>query len=216
MTEINAFVPFDKVDYEDEDSDDEHPDDGQEEAESSELLEEGSSESPPQSQRKNASKQQNVDSEDMEMRSNSVLRISSIIEDYKYDTEDGLWCEVCTWRIIRGSCQFSAVVINNTAGFVLQLTMVLPISKVHIDLTSVVVKQAQNAVVMETKGITRCLLNEVTTKQGNKELILNTEGINMQELFKYTDVSPENFTWPLTSMVSLLLIMGVFSFFFCL
>lgn len=72
--------------------------------------------------------------------------------------------------------------------------MVLPVSKVHVDLTSVVVKQARNAVVMETKGITRCLLNEVTTKQGNKELMLNTEGINMQELFKYTDVSPVHVT----------------------
>lgn len=156
-----------EVDYESEEgegdgSDEEHAEDRQEEAGSSDLQEEGSSESSPQSQtqRNNASKPL-TDSQDGDMRINSVLRLSSVIEDYKYDTEDGLWCE---------------------------LTMVLPISKVHIDLTSVVVKQAQNAVVMETRGITRCLLNEVTTKQGNKELILNTEGINMQELFKYTNI----------------------------
>lgn len=65
----------------------------------------------------------------------------------------------------------------------------LPVSKVHFDLTSLVVAQAQNAVVMETKGITRCLLNEVTTKQGAKEQVLITEGINMQEMFKHGDVS---------------------------
>lgn len=65
----------------------------------------------------------------------------------------------------------------------------LPVSKVHFDLTSLVVAQAQNAVIMETKGITRCLLNEVTTKQGPKELVLNTEGINMQEMFRHGDVS---------------------------
>lgn len=70
-----------------------------------------------------------------------------------------------------------------------QVTLVLPVSKVHFDLTSLVVAQAQNAVIMETKGITRCLLNEVTTKQGAKELVLNTEGINMHEMFKHGDVS---------------------------
>lgn len=67
--------------------------------------------------------------------------------------------------------------------------MVLPLTKVHFDLTSVVVKQAQNAVIMETKGITRCLLNEVTTKEGKKEMVLNTEGINMHEMFRHADVS---------------------------
>ena len=49
--------------------------------------------------------------------------------------------------------------------------------------------QAQNAVIMETKGITRCLLGEVTTKDGAKETVLNTEGINMPEIFKHGDVS---------------------------
>lgn len=68
--------------------------------------------------------------------------------------------------------------------------MVLPVTNVHFDFTSVVATQAQNAVIMETKGITRCLLNEVTTKEGVKELVLNTEGINMYEIFKHSDVSP--------------------------
>lgn len=46
----------------------------------------------------------------------------------------------------------------------------------------------QNTVVHETKGITRCFLNESTNKKGERELILNTEGINLSELFKYSDV----------------------------
>ncbi|TST60384.1 DNA-directed RNA polymerase I subunit RPA1 [Bagarius yarrelli] len=95
------------------------------------------------------------------MRVNKVLQISSSIEAYKYDEQNGLWCEV---------------------------TLVLPVNKVHFDLTSLVVAQAQNAVISETKGITRCLLNEVTTKTGAKELVLNTEGINMQEMFNHGDV----------------------------
>ncbi|KAL6479964.1 hypothetical protein MHYP_G00109970 [Metynnis hypsauchen] len=92
------------------------------------------------------------------MRVNRVLQISSSIEGYKYDHQNGLWCEVI---------------------------LALPVSKVHFDFTSLVVAQAQSAVIMETKGITRCLLNEVTTKAGTKELVLNTEGINMQEMFRH-------------------------------
>lgn len=61
-------------------------------------------------------------------------------------------------------------------------------SKVHFDLTSVLSSLAQNAVIMETKGLTRCLLSETTTKTGEKETVLNTEGINIHEIFKYSDV----------------------------
>lgn len=64
----------------------------------------------------------------------------------------------------------------------------LPVSKVHFDLTSVLSTLAQNAVIMETKGLTRCLLSETTTKTGEKETVLNTEGINMHEMFKHSDV----------------------------
>lgn len=64
----------------------------------------------------------------------------------------------------------------------------LPVSKVHFDLASVLSTLAQNAVIMETKGLTRCLLSETTTKTGEKETMLNTEGINMHEIFKYSDI----------------------------
>lgn len=123
---------------------------------SQEVSEEGSTES---QQRVNS--EQPKGSSQGSVRINSVLQLSAAIEDYKYDTKKGLWCE---------------------------LTLVMPITKVHFDLTSVVVKQAQNAVIMETKGITRCLLNEVTRKDGSKEMMLNTEGINIHEMFKYADI----------------------------
>lgn len=67
----------------------------------------------------------------------------------------------------------------------------LPLSKVHLDLTSVVTTLAQNAVILETRGLTRCLLSETTTKSGQKETVLNTEGINMHELMKHSDVRME-------------------------
>lgn len=96
-----------------------------------------------------------------EMRINTVLASSNVIEGYSYDYVNELWCEV---------------------------ELALPVSKVHFDLTSVLSSLAKHAVVMETRGLTRCLLSEVTTKSGEKETILNTEGINMHELFKYSDI----------------------------
>lgn len=96
-----------------------------------------------------------------QMRVNSVLESNPAIERYCYDYQHELWCEV---------------------------ELVLPVSKVHFDLTSVLSTLAQNAVIMETKGLTRCLLSENTTKTGEKETVLNTEGINMHEMFKHSDI----------------------------
>ncbi|XP_059201503.1 DNA-directed RNA polymerase I subunit RPA1 [Centropristis striata] len=96
-----------------------------------------------------------------QMRINSVLESNSAIERYSYDEQQELWCEV---------------------------DLVLPVSKVHFDLTSLLSTLAQNAVIMETRGLTRCLLSETTTKSGEKETLLNTEGINMHELFKHSDI----------------------------
>lgn len=73
--------------------------------------------------------------------------------------------------------------------FLSKVDLALPVSKVHFDLTSVLTTLAQNAIIMETKGLTRCLLSETTTKTGEKETVLNTEGINMNEIFNHSDVS---------------------------
>ncbi|XP_054647191.1 DNA-directed RNA polymerase I subunit RPA1 isoform X2 [Dunckerocampus dactyliophorus] len=95
------------------------------------------------------------------MRVNSVLSSNSAIEGYRYDSKHELWCEV---------------------------DLALPLNNVHFDLTSVLSTLAQSAIIMETKGLTRCLLSESTTKTGAKEMLLNTEGINMHEMFKHSDV----------------------------
>lgn len=60
--------------------------------------------------------------------------------------------------------------------------------KINFDMSSLVVSLAHNAIVYTTKGITRCLLNETTNNKNEKELVLNTEGINLPELFKYSEV----------------------------
>ncbi|KAK0133909.1 DNA-directed RNA polymerase I subunit RPA1 [Merluccius polli] len=91
----------------------------------------------------------------------SVLASHHAIESYSYDTEHSLWCRVA---------------------------IALPLTNVHFDLTSVLSTLAQSAVIMQTQGITRCLLSEATSRTGQKESLLNTEGINMHELFKYSDI----------------------------
>uniref|UniRef100_A0A7M4DXU4 DNA-directed RNA polymerase n=1 Tax=Crocodylus porosus TaxID=8502 RepID=A0A7M4DXU4_CROPO len=97
----------------------------------------------------------------VELRVNSVVSSHPSIENYEYDVENELWCEV---------------------------SLKLPLMKAYFDLSSFLESLMQNTVVHETKGITRCFLNESTNKKGERELILNTEGINLSELFKYSDV----------------------------
>ncbi|KAM6201574.1 LOW QUALITY PROTEIN: DNA-directed RNA polymerase I subunit RPA1 [Rhynchocyon petersi] len=96
-----------------------------------------------------------------EQRIQAVRESHEFIEDYSYDMEKSLWCEV---------------------------KVKLPLMKISFDMSSLVVSLAHSAVVYSTKGITRCLLNETTNKMNEKELVLNTEGINLPELFKYAEV----------------------------
>lgn len=99
--------------------------------------------------------------EAVERRVQAVRDAHSFIEDYQYDTEESLWCQV---------------------------TLKLPLMKIHFDMSSLIVSLAHNAVVYTTKGITRCLLNETTNSKNEKELVLSTEGINLPEMFKYSEV----------------------------
>ncbi|KGL91263.1 DNA-directed RNA polymerase I subunit RPA1, partial [Charadrius vociferus] len=96
-----------------------------------------------------------------ELRVNAVLDNHPSIQDYKFDIENELWCEV---------------------------SLALPLMKVYFDLSSLLASLARSTVIHEVKGITRCLLNESTNKQGEKELVLHTEGINLVELFRYSDI----------------------------
>uniref|UniRef100_G1QPY5 DNA-directed RNA polymerase subunit n=1 Tax=Nomascus leucogenys TaxID=61853 RepID=G1QPY5_NOMLE len=104
--------------------------------------------------------------EAMERRVQAVREIHSFIDDYQYDTEESLWCQVSVALQCGG----------------------IPLMKINFDMSSLVVSLAHGAVIYATKGITRCLLNETTNNKNEKELVLNTEGINLPELFKYAEV----------------------------
>ncbi|NXU55669.1 RPA1 polymerase, partial [Turnix velox] len=99
------------------------------------------------------------------MRVNGVLDSHQSIQDYTFDTENELWCEV---------------------------SLALPLTKVYFDISSLLGSLARNTVIHEVKGITRCFLNESNSGQGEKEFILQTEGINLQELFRYSDILDMN------------------------
>lgn len=118
-------------------------------------LEEESSQNPP----RRHSRPQGAEA--MERRIQAVRESHSFIEDYQYDTEESLWCQV---------------------------TVKLPLMKINFDMSSLIVSLAHNAIVYTTKGITRCLLNETINSKNEKEFVLNTEGINLPELFKYSEV----------------------------
>uniref|UniRef100_A0A8C9ZH58 DNA-directed RNA polymerase subunit n=1 Tax=Sander lucioperca TaxID=283035 RepID=A0A8C9ZH58_SANLU len=167
-----------EVDYESEDEDrgddgEDKDDQGEEEEENVEENVEKTTpeESQPESagvsaERKKKRARRGGEEESLnQMRVNAVLESNSAIERYCYDLEHELWCEV---------------------------DLALPVSKVHFDLTSVLSTLAQNAVIMETKGLTRCLLSETTKKTGEKETVLNTEGINMHEMFRHSDILDVN------------------------
>ncbi|NWR85762.1 RPA1 polymerase, partial [Furnarius figulus] len=96
-----------------------------------------------------------------EVRIAAVLDSHPSIKDYTFDTENELWCQV---------------------------SLALPLTKVYFDLSSLLSSLARSTVIHEVKGITRCLLNESTNKEGEKEFVLHTEGINMMELFRYSDI----------------------------
>ncbi|XP_030595949.1 DNA-directed RNA polymerase I subunit RPA1 isoform X2 [Archocentrus centrarchus] len=160
-----------EVDYESEEDNDcddaeDKEDQGEEEAAETaetDFMEEQQPEpqQEPKERRKKGAKSVEAAESTSQMRVNTVLQSNSAIERYCYDYQHELWCEV---------------------------DLALPVSKVHFDLTSVLSSLAHNAVIMETKGLTRCLLSETTTKAGEKETVLNTEGINMHEIFKYSDI----------------------------
>ena len=102
-----------------------------------------------------------------------------------------LACPSGAWRDLSGT--LSGVGLGQPCllaqlPFLLQVTLKLPLMKVNFDMSSLVASLAQGAIIYATKGITRCLLNETINSKNEKELVLNTEGINLPELFKYAEV----------------------------
>ncbi|XP_020034609.2 DNA-directed RNA polymerase I subunit RPA1 [Castor canadensis] len=162
-----------EVDYESEEEGEEEEEDDEDAQEEGNICDEGThqahkpdeevgsvpEEDLPQKPRRHHPGTQGAEA--VERRVQAVREAHSFIEDYQYDTEENLWCQV---------------------------TMKLPLMKINFDMSSLVVSLAHSTVVYTTKGITRCLLNETTNSKNEKELVLNTEGINLPELFKYAEV----------------------------
>ncbi|XP_074641048.1 DNA-directed RNA polymerase I subunit RPA1-like [Tubulanus polymorphus] len=90
-----------------------------------------------------------------------VLHISNLITDYKYDHHKGEWCEI---------------------------SYKLPMENSKIDATTYLENEAKKTVVYETQDIKQCFLSK-STKPGEEGLIrLKTDGVNIQEMYKYSDI----------------------------
>ncbi|XP_033101512.1 DNA-directed RNA polymerase I subunit RPA1-like [Anneissia japonica] len=94
-----------------------------------------------------------VTTEEKDARINAVLCTSTQVSNYKFDTVDSLWCE---------------------------LVLQFELQDSKLDLGTIILTEAQKAVVYETAGISRCFIQD---SDGEKRL--KTEGVNFRELFKY-------------------------------
>ncbi|XP_041360150.1 uncharacterized protein LOC121376369 [Gigantopelta aegis] len=94
----------------------------------------------------------------------NVKQISQSICDYKYDTKNSMWC---------------------------QLTLQYGLTDSKIDITSLIEEFAKKAVIHQVRGITRAFLVE---EKRNMQCVwhLKTEGVNIQEMYKYADILDVN------------------------
>nr|XP_003222392.1 PREDICTED: DNA-directed RNA polymerase I subunit RPA1 [Anolis carolinensis] len=157
-----------EVDYESDDANETEDEDIPEQEENEVNPDEPESQDEPSAPcplRRKSHKKKKEPNEFAQQRISAVLESHGAIESYTYDTDNELWCEI---------------------------SLKLPLIKEYFDLPSLVTSLANNIVIHETKGITRCLLNETSNKNGEVVLTLQTEGINLPELFRYADIIDVN------------------------
>ncbi|KAJ3615707.1 hypothetical protein Zmor_012367 [Zophobas morio] len=103
---------------------------------------------------------------DSSLRSKRIARLhalSSHISEYDYD-EDGNWAE---------------------------LTLNYPVSTRKLLLTSLIESMADSVVIRSTSGINRCVVSE-TSVDNVDQLLLQTEGVNIPEMWKYYNILEMN------------------------
>ena len=102
----------------------------------------------------------NMDTREAQMRKTQVLNLvsdkggSANVVDYMYDTEKELWCE---------------------------LTLAFSVARKTVDMSNVIKKSAEKAVIREVKNISRAFL----IKNEKNEFVLTTEGANIEAMFSY-------------------------------
>ncbi|KAH0627027.1 hypothetical protein JD844_002389 [Phrynosoma platyrhinos] len=167
-----------EVDYESDDDNEAEDDDILEQEENevngrnSEAVESQDETYAPSSIRRAHNKKMDVNKL-AQQRISAVLENHDAAESYTYDIDNELWCEI---------------------------SLKLPLMKEYFDFPSLLTSLANDIVIHETKGMTRCLLNESSNKNGEVEFTLQTEGINLPELFRYDDVC--NYTFCVSHKVT--------------
>ena len=102
-----------------------------------------------------------LNSRDAQMRRTGVLNLSASkyasFVDYSYDTEKELWCD---------------------------LTLAFSVDQKNVDMSNVIRRAAEKAVIREVKNISRAFLIE--NLKGEK--VLTTEGANIEAMFAYEKI----------------------------
>ena len=107
--------------------------------------------------------QPQVKSNDFKMRRTGVLNLSTGKEnffsfvDYDFDTEKESWCE---------------------------LTLAFSVGQKNVDMSNVIRKSAEKAVIRETRDISRAFL----IKNEKSEIVLTTEGANIEAMFAFEKI----------------------------
>ncbi|GMS82240.1 hypothetical protein PENTCL1PPCAC_4415 [Pristionchus entomophagus] len=93
----------------------------------------------------------------------SVIRQANSIHDYRVDANDR-WCEV----VLR-----------------------LGLAESKLDVATLIEREVDSFIVTQTPGIERCILTE-DKKDGQTKLLLQTQGINLEALYRHSDVLDVN------------------------
>merc|ERR1719273_7648 len=104
----------------------------------------------------------NMESRDAQKRRIGVLNLSSkegyaSLVDYMYDTDKERWCE---------------------------LTLAFSVGQKNVDMSNVIRKAAEKAVIRQVKNISRAFL----IKNEKSEVVLTTEGANIEAMFKHEGI----------------------------
>ncbi|XP_022089266.1 DNA-directed RNA polymerase I subunit RPA1-like [Acanthaster planci] len=108
--------------------------------------------------RKKRKKSRGVPDSEKTVRIDDALHISPFLVSYDFDSEKQSWCE---------------------------FTLKLELAYSHLDMMSLLHSETQQAVVHEARGILRCIIAD-GDKEGEK--VLQTSGVNLQELCKHDKV----------------------------
>ncbi|XP_025110197.1 DNA-directed RNA polymerase I subunit RPA1-like [Pomacea canaliculata] len=117
------------------------------------------------------------DMEDLQPENQTIIKDEDLSDSENHETEERMdrkgWEQVREYRRHKKGKWCEAVLEFQASGQ-------------RVDIKSLVTNKAQEAVIQQVKGITRCFLTN--QPDNNQRVHLRTEGVNIQEIIKYLDI----------------------------